>query len=343
MKRLIPLILAGLMLVAISGCCHKKFTGVMMPEPPAATKGEIPFFQYDSRINEIPISHVKNVEENDIWKCEIIEFRVKDFEESPKNTIKAYRFTQKNTDRNWPILIVMPPTGGPRHLVKDFSEFYADKGFQVLAFMRRERFFKPENSLEYNKHLFRQSVIDIRRGIDYMQIQPNTLQDKVAVMGVSLGGILAALAVEADGRILVGGTIVSAAYLPEILDTSGYKTVRKYRNALMKSQNVERDNLCGYIMAYVYEIDPATYADRIDPGRFIMVNGTLDNIIKYKVAKMTWEKYGRPEMRTVPLGHYSTMIMIGYAQKKLYDHFCKILLLEEDENGMVRTTNCEKK
>jgi hypothetical protein len=104
----------------------------------------------------------------------------------------------------------------------------------------------------------------------------------------------------------------------------------------MDKEKVQRCDLRSYVTPLLCEIDPATYADRIDPARFLMINGRADDIIKYSVAKESWETYGKPDMYVLASGHYSTIFAKWYAIDKIRDHFMKVLGLEWDENSRVR-------
>lgn len=310
----------------------------MLPQPPALGQGEIPAFAYSTRLADIPV-RMKQKAESERWIRYELKFQVKDFAEGKNKYAKAFYYVQKDQSRKVPCLIVLPPTGGPRDLVTKIAEPFADKGFTVMAFYRRERFFKPDKPIEYNKHLFQQAVIDVRRGIDFFETRQDADSSRIGIMGLSLGGIVTALATEADGRIKASVSIVSAAHLPDVLDTSGYQVVRKLRKGIMKQENLSRQELKAYCTPLLVEIDPATYADRIDPGRMLMINGRSDAIIKYNVARRTWETYGKPEMIVTVVGHYGTIGSMCYTTRKSYDHFLSVLALEEDENGRVRPKN----
>ena len=328
------LVLAALC-CAVFGCAYYPNHGRAWPQTPAMSKGEIPAFAYDLKLDQIEV-RLKGSENGPTWTCHELRFAVKDFEQSKNKFAKAFYYKQKDQSKKAPCLVLLPPTGGPRELLKYFAEPFADQGYTVIAFYRRERFFNPNKPIDYNKWLFRQAVIDVRRGIDYFETRPDADTSRVATMGISLGGIIAALATEADGRIKATATVVSSAHLPDLLDTSGYQVVKKLRKGLMKNEKIERDQLIDYTTPHLVEIDPATYADRIDPARMLMINGRADNIIKYNVARRSWETYGKPDMIVIGTGHYSTIFARGFAVSKVQQHFLKVLDLELDENGRVR-------
>ena len=324
-----------LALPAGSGCTHLSYretTAILRPAPPS---GAIQIFEYKKNLKEVNIQ-LHKTNENEIWEEYLIKFGVKDFKEGKNKYAKAFYYVQKDQTRKAPCLVILPPTGGKRDFIKVYADDFAKKGFTVMAFMRRERFFKPEQTLEYNVKLFRQAVIDVRRAIDYFETRQDADSKRVAVMGVSLGGIITALATEADQRIKAAATIASGARLEKILDTSGYDVVRKFKKEIKSRKKIEQKTVVAYAGPVLRQVDPATYADRIDPARFLMINGYTDNIIKYEIARETWELYGKPKMYVTPFGHYLTIGGTNYSFNKIYDHFVEVLALEEDETGRVK-------
>lgn len=335
MKRSILFLAVLFMAAFFVACNHYPHSQKVFPKIAANSFSEIPAFSYDLKLKDIPVK-IKPQKDGKVWVEYQVKFEVKDFKEGKNKYAKVFYFVQKDTSVKAPCLILLPPTGGPIELIRAYAEDFADKGFTVFAFYRRESFFRPDKPIEFNVNLFRQAVIDVRRSIDYFETREDADTSRIGIMGISLGGIITALATEADPRIKASVTIVSAAYLDEILDTSGYNRIRKLRKGVMKTENVGRDELRAHVAPALKTIDPATYADRIDPARFMMINGRSDNIIKYHVAQKTWETYGRPTMHLTFFGHYGTIGAKGFNVEKTYEHFLKVLKLKENENGLVR-------
>jgi cephalosporin-C deacetylase-like acetyl esterase len=215
-------------------------------------------------------------------------------------------------------------------LVEAFAKFFAERGYTTIGFYRREMYFDPREDIEYNKHLFQQSVIDVRRAIDFLQQQPGVDADRIAIMGASLGGIIGALATEADPRLKATVMMISAGDLPMILDRSNYSRVYRFRQSIIKRYHLQREDVYKFGCANLREVDPLTYASRIDPRRLLMINGSIDTIIPLAAAHETWEAFGRPEWRILPVSHYSSMLMIDYAQRVSLSHFRKVMKRQAD-------------
>jgi len=326
-----PMVLAffglALWVVVLSACTHRPYDGKLNLETPPPTSGaeEIAVFKYDHAPVNISL---KFEEDTDKFAIYLVKFDVKDFPELKNRYARAYYFVQKKKNVKAPCMIVLPPTGGGMELTKDFATFYAENGFTTLSFYRREMFFNPDQDMEYNTRLIQQSVIDVQRGLDFLQTQPEVDIDKVGLMGVSLGGIIGALATEADGRIKASSFLISSGNLPKILETSGYSRVRKFRSGMMERYHKKTvEELIEFLRPQLAPVDPITYAKRLDPARVLMINGNMDNIIALEAARDTWEAFGHPEWRTLPCGHYSAFLLVKYAKKVTMEHFKKVLNL----------------
>jgi cephalosporin-C deacetylase-like acetyl esterase len=195
-----------------------------------------------------------------------------------------------------------------------------------MAFYRRDGYFNPRESIEYNVDLMRQAVIDVRRAMDFLRTRPEADPHKIAVMGVSLGGIIAALVTEADGRIQATGMLVSSGNLPKILETSHYSRVVRFRNAMTQRYGLaNRAELQQFERAYMQAVDPLTYAERVEPARLLMINGWPDGIVNIQAAADTWNAFGRPEWRCLPVGHYSSFALVALAKTWTLAHFRRVL------------------
>ena len=324
-KKLVISFFFTCLALSLTACSWTQYQGALdrSIQPPALGLAEIPAFDYDRATPDIA-AEVKENKKN--YQVYFVKIRKNDFSLRSKNA-RAFYFEQKTAPgEKRPLLICLPPTGGPIELAKGFAEYYAEQGFHTITFYRREMFFNPKKDLEYNVNLIRQSVIDVRRALDYLAQKPNVDMDRVAVMGVSLGGIIASLVSEADGRVKATAMLVSSGNLPKIMATSQYGRVARLRNGLMEQYKLGcREELIKYARQSMAVVDPITYADRLDPARVLMINGYQDNIIKISAAEDTWRAMGQPEWRTLPVGHYSSFILIGQAKRWTLAHFRKVL------------------
>ncbi|MCZ7586253.1 MAG: hypothetical protein M5R36_24650 [Deltaproteobacteria bacterium] len=324
MGRRLAVVFAVVAAATSAGCYSYKFSGSMQTPPPAAKFEAIDLFAYDASV-DVPHRFHGKTEKRDKFTMREIKWAVKDFPEMKHDHAKGYFYEPADPGGKMPCLVVLPPTGGPFDLVKGFAEYYAKRGFVVVAMRRRESFFNPDYSIEYNEFLIRQAVIDARRAIDYLHALDYVDKDKTCVMGISLGGIIGALTMETDARVKAAGFLVSTGHLSDVLMTSGFGRVAKMREVMMVTYGVGPDELRDRAEKDLARVDPVTYTDRLDPARVVMVNAAFDDILKREVVMKTREDYGDPQSYFMPLSHYTSIGFSGYANKKIYRHFARVL------------------
>ena len=314
-------VLAALLLPAGCYSLHYRDPGPARPFVRAAEP--LDAFQYavdTSRVKVFPPE-----ETTAAYTRSLVKLKGNDVGGLTKDAARVHWFARRDTSRPAQLLIVMPPTGGPYALSFYFARYFADRGFAVLCFMRRERFFRPEHDIDYHRELFRQTVIDVRRGIDWAATQPGVDGSRVGILGVSLGAIMAQLAMEADPRIRAGALLLGGQDLPLILDSSGYLVVQRYRAAMMKRNNVDAAGLDALARERFRVVDPKSYPGRIDPAALLMISGRYDNIIRSEVTRETWENLGYPELRVVPSGHYTSAFYLPANMARIYRHITRRL------------------
>lgn len=319
---LLWLVVAAALLAA--GCATYRFEGRIGDHPPALDRPEIAEFAYDRANPVAPVVDGKPSKAGS-HTLTMLKWRVKDFPEMGEKNARAYFYEPKDKSKKTPALVILPPTGGPYAIVKPFAKYFADRGFTVIALRRRESFFKPDRPLAYSTIQIRQAVIDARRALDYLDTLDYVDPGKTALMGISLGGIVGALTMQTDGRVEAAGFLVSAAHMPDIFMTSGFSRVDRLREAYVEREDVSYSELRAEVTPILAPVDPARYAERIDPARLVMVNGAIDDIIVRDVVMKSRATYGNPTVHIMPTSHYTSIGIPTYANRKIYEHF-KIVL-----------------
>ncbi|MBZ0271996.1 prolyl oligopeptidase family serine peptidase [bacterium] len=307
-----------------AGCFSYGPGGAVDAAIPRKSAAEIDAFSYD-RAADINARLTGTHATREGYVVHELKWDGKDFPRVREQHGKGYFFAPNDKSRKYPALVVIPPTGGPYDMVVPFGDYFAERGFVVIGLRRRESYFTADKDMEQNRQLMQQGVVDVRRALDYLETLEYVDRDRVAVMGISLGGILGALAMESDGRIKAAAFVVSAAHLPELVITSGYTRVGELRDAMMREANVGLDELPALARREWARVDPASYADRLDPARIVMVNGAFDDIVTRPVVMRTWETYGRPRLHFLPCGHYTMMFWADRANRKIHEHFVEVL------------------
>jgi len=61
------------------------------------------------------------------------------------------------------------------------------------------------------------------------------------------------------------------------------------------------------LRSLVEDVDPLTWASRIDPDRALLVSARFDRVVRGEHTRALWEAMGRPTWVRVPSGHYEIL------------------------------------
>jgi fermentation-respiration switch protein FrsA (DUF1100 family) len=120
------------------------------------------------------------------------------------------------------------------------------------------------------------------------------------VTGVSLGGIVAAVAAAVDPAIGRAALLLAGGDLAQILWSM--PEAASYRAAWVASGRTLAD-----LKALTDPFDPLTYAPRLRGKAVLMVAGNVDEVVPPASARALWEAAGRPAIVWEDCGHYSAV------------------------------------
>ncbi|MCX7778181.1 MAG: alpha/beta hydrolase family protein, partial [Armatimonadetes bacterium] len=149
----------------------------------------------------------------------------------------------------------------------------------------------PENAIK----ALRQAAMDAMRLIDWLCMQPFVNKSKLGIVGVSLGGIIAALLAGIDERLTVCVNVLGGDIALTIWDSW---LTRQFRRSLEK-QGVTLDDL----HSMLYWINPTTYAAMARGKHILMVMSEYDLFVPRRACIKLWEAFGRPPMIRLYTGH----------------------------------------
>jgi dienelactone hydrolase len=156
--------------------------------------------------------------------------------------------------------------------------------------------------IERTVRSMRQAVHDVRRAACWLAARPSVDPARLGVAGVSLGGIVAALAAAIDPAINQGVFLLAGGDLSAILWMMPESA--PYRAAWLQSGRTRAD-----LKALTDPFDPLTYADRLVGKRMLFIAGKVDEVVPPASTRILWDAAGRPPIRWYDCGHYSA---VGY-------------------------------
>jgi cephalosporin-C deacetylase-like acetyl esterase len=227
------------------------------------------------------------------------------------NTVHAEYF-QPAGDGPFPACVVLHILGGDFLLAETVANHLAQHGIAAL-FVKMpyygER--RPKNSSR--RMISRvpsetvagmtQAVLDIRRASAWLAGRPEVDRQRLGITGISLGGIMSALAASGEPRlrniaiVLGGGNLADALWANEVREARGF---REEWVAAGGSHESFREALA--------PIDPATHGHLLKGRRVLMIAASHDEVIVPDSARALWESIGRePELVWLDAGHYTAL------------------------------------
>lgn len=123
------------------------------------------------------------------------------------------------------------------------------------------------------RDMFIQTVIDLRRGIDYLSKERDINKEKIGYIGISMGGIIGIIVSAVDKRIKAPIFLVAGGNFKENMPMIG-----------MLPESVD----------ILPIIDPIYFIDRISPHPILMINGLKDPSMM-EGAKDLYKRAGEPK------------------------------------------------
>ncbi|MEQ1822340.1 MAG: alpha/beta hydrolase family protein [Fimbriimonadaceae bacterium] len=117
-----------------------------------------------------------------------------------------------------------------------------------------------------------QSVLDVRRAVDFIERQPELDSNRIGLAGTSLGSIVAALAYAVDTRFKVVAFMLGGADLAHILWSSSRVGVQR---EILRGKGYNEERLREALIS----IEPLTYLKGREPAPSLAIGAKYDTVI----------------------------------------------------------------
>jgi cephalosporin-C deacetylase-like acetyl esterase len=181
----------------------------------------------------------------------------------------------------YPCIIIMHGYGGDKNGLQMLAPVFAMRGtttFAIDAEYHGDRKQPGSDILSAyiyrNRDAFIQTVIDLRRAIDFLQSRPEMDGKRIGYIGLSMGGILGGILAGVDERVQAPILIVAGGDWGYLFANS------QHPNAVqLRQKNPELFKNPQKINEVVGTIDPVNWVGRIAPRPLLMINGKDDQIV----------------------------------------------------------------
>ena len=251
----------------------------------AAYKAALPLYHYD-RTAPLNVQVVPGKHYTDSQELRVV------YSSANGERVPAVVF-EPNRASYWhpaPAIILLHGLGGSKESLVPLGHFLAATGYACLIldeYGQGERRTKPASGSTAASdeadavHGIQQTVVDVRRGIDYLHTRLHVSPKRVCIMGFSLGAIIGADVMGIDPRVKCGILVSGGGDLGLILRNLAANDPKFMTSRYGRLKPAEIQML-GTLLAAE---DPLTFAGHIAPRPILMQNGKLDGIIPPAAAK----------------------------------------------------------
>ncbi|MGD0352340.1 MAG: alpha/beta hydrolase family protein [Dehalococcoidia bacterium] len=240
-----------------------------------------------------------------------------------ENNVAYGEYYQPRRGANWPLAILVHGWGDRsvipcRLLARDLTKkgiasfiLYLVFHQRRMPYVIRERLpnLTPEEWFEG----YQTSVIDIRQIVDWAGKNKDINKDHIAVIGISLGGIISAISMGVDERIaagvifVAGGNYQGRAWLrktePDHSEAEYSRSQNFYNRYLNEVAEKGIEEVTPSQQSYL--TDPVTFATYLRQRPLLMLNAMWDERIPKQGTIDFWEACGKPEIKWYPATHPS--------------------------------------
>ena len=172
---------------------------------------------------------------------------------------------------------------------------------------------------------YQTSVIEIRQIVDWASSQKETNKEQIAVVGMSLGGIISAISMGVDKRISAGIFIITGGNYENPVWLKGKRDNRKEaeyfeaqeRYARYLAEVAEKGNEDVNPPKESYLTDPHTFAGYLRKRPVMMINALWDERIPKQATLDFWKGCGQPAIRWFPSTHASIWLFYPLIRRQI--------------------------
>ena len=141
---------------------------------------------------------------------------------------------------------------------------------------------------------FVSTVIDVRRLVDWAQTQPDVDPERVALIGFSMGALVASVALANEPRLAAGVLVMGGADPHDVLAACGHEIARG-REHVLEHLDWSLDEYRNELAKALAGINPARFAGMVDPRRVLIIEAAADTCMPRPSRERLWHAMGRPE------------------------------------------------
>lgn len=227
-----------------------------------------------------------------------------------------------------PVVVTLPILEDQKYLVERcLARYFTKHGFAVLIVRRQKIELTDGRQVNY---LLEKAVADARSVLDWVGRHPDFNNNRIAVLGISLGGIIGAVLAAVDQRIQAAILALAGADLPSLLVRSREKGIVRRREECLKQKHMMLDELESELRRSI-EFDPLFFSPHLDPEKILLVLARFDAVIPYEnglALRDAMQK--KPETICLWSGHYTAILYLPYLRRAFLNFLMRKLVVPSE-------------
>jgi len=196
-----------------------------------------------------------------------------------------------------PCIVFLHGYGGSKEDILPLTDLAASEEYALIAIdaeYHGER--KEEGKALYSTNIedsvksIIQTVIDLRRAVDYIETRPEIDADRIGYVGGSMGGILGAIFIGVEPRIKAAALLVAGGNMSLMIRESQHSAIPPIREYL-KLNNISYEEL----QRMLDPVDPINFIGKFSPRPVVFHLGKYDRIVPAEAGEQLYRHAGEPK------------------------------------------------
>lgn len=236
---------------------------------------------------------------------------------APNNTVWGHLILPKG-EGPFPTILVLPVMAAPNVWIEQrFMNRFRKDGLAVLwlempyQFHRRPHPSMPSGQVFLARRAeklafnFRQSALDARRALKFLQSRPEVDQQRVGLFGISLGALVGSAVYSVDPLPRFAAFMLGGADFPSLAVASAMT------GPFLKKMGIAPDALR---KAWV-GLDPLDYTAGNATKPVVLINASWDAVIPKSAALRLRDAFPAARQVWVPFGHYTAILHLVWVPR----------------------------
>lgn len=205
-------------------------------------------------------------------------------------------FPETTVGKKWPCIIVQHGLGQKKEDLRMLWRLLLRAGYAVFAMdapyhgERANADANPVGNFRFpvrTRDGFIQAVVDLRRGVDYLQSRADIDGKRIGYFGVSMGAIIGAIFAGVDDRVQASVLMVGGANWELLIKGTSLPLIGRDDPTYAAT--------IASVISILKPVDPLLWVGRISPRPVLMVNGDADTVVPVAANKALHDAAREPK------------------------------------------------